>query len=164
MSEEIQTPAPLADTLRLHPTLSRYKLVEAVLRQLELDHRIDIFGDRPLRMTTNHLALTIGRALNDVCLTTRLPIPATAAAIATGTTVGRQPPPPDLTVCAAAVLDFGWGHHAVSGTTALLAMDDMSRIYRDQMQTRVLKMLRRWESFGWIADSTDQRVSGVGTI
>ena len=154
MESPIPVPASLKDPLGLtnSATVQRATLVMVLVRELGLEHRT---SERPLRMTTNKLILDLVSPLAHVCDLQTVRIAAIAPSVVDGSVTSDQRRPLDLADAAGAVLDFGWAHKSISEApeSALVALDDIGRIYRSEMERQVQKMLRRWETRGWLVDA-----------
>lgn len=153
MDEPVRIPASLKDPLNLPGNdYQRQTVVMTLARELRLDERM---ATKPFRMTTNTLLLGLVDPLARILEMATVPVAAVAPSIVGGTVTTDDPPRLDLPAAAGAVIDFGWAHHSISDgpLSAMEALNDIAKVYRDQLERRVLKMLRRWEQAGWLEDA-----------
>lgn len=118
--------------------------VEALARQLHLDHRLD----RGCEESTWRLLFRMIEPLVDAREKVRIDVHQRASWI----TLGGEHVTVSISDAAQAVVDLGWSHETVHTAPALDALQEIRGIYVTQMTKRVKDMLRRWEKAGWVSD------------
>jgi hypothetical protein len=125
----------------------RRHLAEALLRQLDFEHRMDRFSD-----TTYRLAFDMLPRLIDALDHKRVHLPSRARQVAGG---DRDLDMSGLYIIhlVEAVVELGWSHVYVPGGETRQVLRSTAEVYISEMTSRVLRMLRHWERRGFLHDA-----------